>query len=86
MSTFAALLWIAFGALLGVVHATLVHRAAARPRLAMGLARLAVVGGGLTVAAVLGGILPAAGGWAAAFAVVIAWKAARSTRRDEGAA
>lgn len=62
--------WFAVGLLLGVLHAAAVWRSAkhltARTAV-MGLARLVFVGVVLAVVAILGGILPAAIGWAVGF-------------------
>jgi hypothetical protein len=62
--------WLAGGFVLGVVHATGIWRSVKRPTMgttALGLVRLLVVGLALAAAAIFGGILPAAGGWAIGF-------------------
>jgi hypothetical protein len=62
--------WLGVGLVLGVVHATGIWRSA-KHRTAitalMGLVRMLVVGLALATAALLGGVLPAAAGWAVGF-------------------
>ena len=62
--------WVVVGLVLGVVHAAGIWRSEKQPTAmtaVMGLARLLVVGLPLAGAAVFGGILPAAAGWAVGF-------------------
>jgi hypothetical protein len=74
--------WAVVGLALGVVHAAGVWRSARRPTATtavMGLARLLVVGLALAAAAIFGGILPTAAGWAVGFfASVVFWVLRRS--------
>ena len=62
--------WVVVGLVLGVVHAAGIWRSAKHPTATtavMGLVRLLVVGLALAAAAIFGGILPAAAGWAVGF-------------------
>ena len=62
--------WLVVGLVLGVTQAIGIWRSAKRPTATtavMGLVRLLVVGLALALAAIFGGILPAAAGWAAGF-------------------
>lgn len=62
--------WVAVGLVLGIVHAAGTWRSVKYPTVAtavMGLVRLLVIGVALATAAVFGGILPAAVGWAVSF-------------------
>jgi hypothetical protein len=81
--------WIAGGLLLGMMHAAGIWRSARRPTshgALMGVLRLMVVGLGLTLAALGGGILPSASGWATGFfasvAIVLACKPNHNERRN----
>ena len=82
--------WIAVGVVLGVLHAqgiwrTAHHRSATTA--IVGMVRLLVVGLALTVAAIFGGILPAAGGWVigllTSVVAVLAMQRTSSKRRSE---
>lgn len=78
--------WVAAGIVLGVFHATGVWRSAKRPSswtALLGLARLLAVGLVLTAAAILGGILPAATGWAVGFFAALGLVAQRATRATQ---
>lgn len=79
--------WILFGLALGVFHAAGIWRSA-RPRTAttalVGLARLLVVGLALAAAALFGGILAAAAGWAVGFFCVVAAVMTAQRGRDQG--
>ncbi len=80
--------WLAVGVGLGILHAAGIWRASKQPTALSaltGFIRIVLVGRVLAAAAVLGGILPAAAGWAtgyfAAVATVMAnrfWTAQRS--------
>jgi hypothetical protein len=62
--------WALGGVALGVAHARGIWRSTRRPSAWMAvlaIVRLAMVGGGLAVAAILGAVLPTAGGWALGF-------------------
>lgn len=65
-------MWLLVGAIIGVVHATALWHAAQRPSgwiAITGGVRLLAVALVLTGAAVWGGLLPAAAGWAMGFVV-----------------
>lgn len=64
-------LWFATGGLLGGMHATLLMRAVRSGSGSLGAFRLLVVGGGLVLAAVFGGLLESALGWACGFGCLI---------------
>jgi hypothetical protein len=81
--------WAAAGLLLGIGHAAGMWRSAQRPNAASavaGLARLVVVGLALAAAAIWGGILPTAVGWAVGFFARVGLAGAtRSKLGDRGA-
>ena len=75
--------WVVVGLVLGVVHAAGVWRSAKHPTATtavMGLARLLVVGLALAAAAIFGGILPAAAGWAVGFYASVGFRVLRRSR------
>ena len=70
MMTWIHAAWLVVGLVLGIVHATGIWRTAKHPSATtavLGLVRLLAVGLALASAAILGGILPAAAGWAVGF-------------------
>jgi len=81
-------IWLAVGLMLGVVHATGLWRSARQrttTAAVVGLMRLLLVGLALAAAAIFGGIVPAAAGWAVGFfasvGIVIAVRLRASRQR-----
>lgn len=71
--TVTFLLWIATGLITGAGHACLLWKTSQPPfhHASAGLLRLLPVGAVLFAAAVGGGLIPVAAGWAVAFAVTV---------------
>ncbi len=86
MMTWLSAVWMVFGAAIGVLHAAGVWRSASRPSVMsalLGLVRLVVVGLALVASAILGGILPAAAGWALGYFAAVAFLSTRRRRTSQ---
>ena len=90
MITWVHIIWFAAGSLLGLAHASGIWRSTKHltaMTAVMGMVRLAATGIGLALAAIFGGILPAASGWAIGFFVSVGMMlVARSRASDRRAA
>ena len=80
--------WVVLGVVLGILHAAAIWRSARRPTTTtavIGSIRLLLVGLTLAAAAIFGGVLPAAAGWAVGFfggvAIVLATRLRNRRRR-----